>query len=94
MLGFEELVTAALAETPTEPPKPKALRLPEPPAGTPTAPARALPNGRGFLRLVGSAPAAPVAPAPGAETKPEPMPPSEPPPTPQPRRMVQLNLFE
>ncbi|MGK4007894.1 IS1 family transposase [Sorangium sp. So ce1036] len=83
--SVEELVTAALAEAPTEPPKPKALKLPEPPAGAPTAPARALPNGRGFLRLVGSAPAAPVAP-----TEP---PSSEPPPAPGPRRMMQLSLF-
>ncbi|MGK4000245.1 IS1 family transposase [Sorangium sp. So ce1024] len=88
-----ELVTAALAEEEeTEPPTPQPLKLREPPAGAPTAPARALPNGRGFLRLVGSAPAAPVAPAPPAP-EPEP-PPSEPPPAPQPRRMVQLSLFD
>ncbi|XXU51070.1 IS1 family transposase [Sorangium sp. So ce1014] len=85
--SIEELVTAALAETPTEPPKPRALKLPEPPAGAPTAPARALPNGRGFLRLVGAAPAAPVAPTPAPEP-----PPSEPPPAP--RRMAQLSLFD
>ncbi|XXU32015.1 IS1 family transposase [Sorangium sp. So ce887] len=80
--SIEELVTAALAEASTEPPKPKALKLPELPAGAPTTPARALPNGRGFLRLVGSVPAAPVAP-----TEPEP------PPAPKPRRGVQLSLF-
>ncbi|WP_437624907.1 IS1 family transposase [Sorangium sp. So ce1151] len=83
--SIEEIVTAALSEAPAEPPKPKALKLPEPPAGAPTTPARALPNGRGFLRLVGSAPAAPVAPT-------EPEPPSEPPPAPKPRR-GQLSLF-
>ncbi|WP_437598966.1 IS1 family transposase [Sorangium sp. So ce590] len=86
--SIEGLVTAALSEAPTEPPKPKpkALKLPELPAGAPTTPARALPNGRGFLRLVGSAPAAPVAPT-------EPEPPSKPPPAPKPRRGVQLSLF-
>ncbi|WP_044985970.1 hypothetical protein [Sorangium cellulosum] len=90
--SIPELVEAALAEPETEPPTPQPLRLREPPPGTPTAPARALPNGRGFLRLVGSAPAAPVAPAAPA---PEPEPPaSEPPPAPGPRRMVQLSLFE
>lgn len=89
--SIEELVAAALAETPTEPLKPKELKLPEAPAGAPTAPARALPNGRGFLRLVGSASAAPVAPTPPAGPAPEP-PPSEPPPAP--RRMVQLRLFD
>ncbi|WP_438043279.1 IS1 family transposase [Sorangium sp. So ce128] len=82
--SVEELVTAALSEAPGEPPKPKALKLPDPPAGAPTSPARALPNGRGFLRLVGSAPAAPVAPAPAPE----------PPPAPKPRRMKQLSLFD
>ncbi|WP_441290798.1 IS1 family transposase [Sorangium sp. KYC3313] len=87
--SIEEFVTAALSEAPGEPPKPRALKLPEPPAGAPTAPARALPNGRGFLRLVGSAPAVPVAPT----SAPEP-PPSEPPPAPEPRRMVQLSLFD
>ncbi|WP_437324147.1 IS1 family transposase [Sorangium sp. So ce381] len=83
--SIPELVEAALAEPETEPPTPQPLKLRTPPTGTPTAPARALPNGRGFLRLVGSAPAAP-APAP------EP-PPSRPPPAPGPRKMVQLNLF-
>ncbi|XXX82744.1 IS1 family transposase [Sorangium sp. So ce134] len=85
--SVEELVAAALTEVPADPPKPKPLRLPEPPPGSLTAPARALPNGRGFLRLVGSAPAAPVAPT-------EPEPPSEPPPAPGPRRMMQLSLFD
>ncbi|XXS85780.1 IS1 family transposase [Sorangium sp. So ce176] len=88
--SIEELVATALAEAPTEPPKPKALKLPEAPTGAPTAPARALPNGRGFLRLVGSASAAPVTPTPPREPEP---PPSEPPPAPGPRRMVQLSLF-
>ncbi|XXV28433.1 IS1 family transposase [Sorangium sp. So ce1389] len=97
--SIEELVALAISEAPADPPKPKALKLPEPPAGAPTSPARALPNGRGFLRLVGSAPAAPVAPAEPppvasvtAPPEPEP-PPSEPPPAPGPRRMVQLSLF-
>ncbi|WP_437763864.1 IS1 family transposase [Sorangium sp. So ce764] len=62
--SVEELVTAALAEAPGEPPKPRALRLPEPSPGAPTAPARALPNGRGWLRVVdggkGSATPAPA----------------------------------
>ncbi|WP_437676678.1 IS1 family transposase [Sorangium sp. So ce131] len=91
--SIEELVTLALAESPADPPKPKALRLPEAPAGAPTAPARALPNGRGFLRLVGTASAAPVAPTPPAagRPEPEPPPPSEPPTAS--RRMVQLSLF-
>ncbi|WP_434047135.1 MULTISPECIES: IS1 family transposase [Sorangium] len=88
--SIPDLVEAALAEPETEPPSPQPLKLRMPPTGTPTAPARALPNGRGFLRLVGSAPAAPVDPTPPA---PEP-PPSEPPPAPGPRRMVQLSLFE
>ncbi|WP_433931151.1 IS1 family transposase [Sorangium cellulosum] len=91
--SIEELVAAALAETPTEPPKPKALRLPEAPAGASTAPARALPNGRGFLRLVGSAPAAPVAPTPPAAGEPEPEPPPSDPP-PAPRHGEQMSLFE
>ncbi|KYF62447.1 hypothetical protein BE11_21820 [Sorangium cellulosum] len=80
----------ALTEAPAEPPTPKALKLPEPPAAAPTSPARAPPNGRWFLRLVGSAQAAPAAstpPAPGP-------PPSAPPPAPGPRRMVQLSLFD
>jgi IS1 family transposase len=84
--SVEELVALALSEASAEPPKPKALKLPEPPAGASTTPARALPNGRGFLRLVGCAPTAPVAPT-------EPEPPSEPPLAPKPRRMVQLSLF-
>ncbi|WP_437319751.1 IS1 family transposase [Sorangium sp. So ce385] len=88
--SIEELVAVALAETPTEPPTPKALKLPEQPAGSPAAPARALPNGRGFLRLVGSAPAAPVAPTPPAASKPE-APPSEPPP--KPGCWEQMSLF-
>ncbi|XXT83609.1 IS1 family transposase [Sorangium sp. So ce726] len=97
--SIEELVEVALSEAPGEPPKPRVLKLPEPPPGTPTAPARALPNGRGFLRLVGSAPAAPTPKPPpvasaAAPAEPEPPPPSEPPPAPKPRRMVQLSLFE
>ncbi|XXR43491.1 IS1 family transposase [Sorangium sp. So ce375] len=93
--SVEELVAAALSEAAGEPPKPRALKLPEPPPGTPTTPARALPNGRGFLRLVGSAPAQPVPPAASgaAPAEPEP-PPSEPPPSPKTRRMVQLSLFD
>ncbi|WP_438003042.1 IS1 family transposase [Sorangium sp. So ce321] len=91
--SIEEFVAAALAEAPTEPPKPKALKLPDAPGGAPTAPARALPNGRGFLRLVGSSPAVPAPPTPPVVSKPEPEPaPSEPPPAP--RRMVQLSLFD
>ncbi|XXX61562.1 IS1 family transposase [Sorangium sp. So ce124] len=62
--SVEELVSLALSEAPGEPPTPKALMLPQPPPGAPAAPARALPNGRGFLRLVGSAPAAGMAPPP------------------------------
>ncbi|WP_437667524.1 IS1 family transposase [Sorangium sp. So ce1182] len=92
--SIEELVTAALTAAPTEPPKPMELKLPDAPAGALAAPARALPNGRGFLRLVGSAPAAPAPPTPPAASKPEPEPPpSEPPPAPEPRRMMQLSLF-
>lgn len=84
--SIPELVEAALAEPESEPPTPQPLKLRAPPPGAPTSPARALPNGRGFLRLVGAAPPSPVAPS-----EPEPTPPSEPPPAP--RRMVQLNLF-
>ncbi|MFO0586767.1 MAG: IS1 family transposase [Polyangiaceae bacterium] len=50
----EELVERALAhagEEPT-PPEKKALRLPETASNNPPALVRALPNGRGFLRLV------------------------------------------
>ncbi|WP_437872942.1 IS1 family transposase [Sorangium sp. So ce363] len=82
-----ELVTAAIVEEETAPPVAQPLKL-QPRPGETAAPARELPNGRGFLRLVGSAPAAPVAPTPAPEP-----PPSEPPPAPEPRRMVQLNLF-
>jgi hypothetical protein len=84
--SVEELVGLALAEAPTEPPEPRPLVDAQAARGArwcaPTRPARELPNGRGILRLVGSAPAAPVAPR-------EP----EPPPAPEPRRMVQLSLF-
>ncbi|WP_437597597.1 IS1 family transposase [Sorangium sp. So ce590] len=84
--SIPELVEAAMAEPETAPPTPQPLKLREPPPGAPTTPARALPNGRGFLRLVGSAPAAPVAfPLPDGP---------EPPPAPGPQRMVQLSLFD
>ncbi|CAN90305.1 hypothetical protein sce0148 [Sorangium cellulosum So ce56] len=59
-----ELVTTALAEEDTTPPVAQPLKLQPRPGETP-APARALPNGRGFLRLVDcgkGAPAAPVTP--------------------------------
>ncbi|WP_231864558.1 hypothetical protein [Sorangium cellulosum] len=84
-----ELVTAALAEEETAPPVAQPLKLQPRPGETP-APARELPGGRGWLRLVsgGTAPSMPAA----APPEPEP-PPSEPPPGPGPRRMVQLILF-
>ncbi|KYF79270.1 transposase [Sorangium cellulosum] len=59
-----ELVAAALAEEETAAPIAQPLKLQPRPGETP-APARALPNGRGFLRLVDDgkgAPAAPVTP--------------------------------
>jgi IS1 family transposase len=93
-----ELVTAALAEEETAPPVAQPLKL-EPRPGEAPTPARELPGGRGWLRLVpgGSSPSGPTAPPPvapvTAPSEPEP-PPSEPPPAPKPRRMVQLSLFE
>ncbi|KYF51338.1 transposase [Sorangium cellulosum] len=95
-----ELVTAALAEEETAPPVAQPLKL-EPRTGEAPAPARELPGGRGWLRLVSgrSAPSAsatpqppPLAPVAVPASEPEP-PPSEPPPAPKPRRMVQLSLF-
>ena len=94
----EELVERALAHAGEDaaPPEKKPLRLPEvAPEATP-APSRALPNGRGFLRLVtgGDAPAprsVPPAPEPSPVT---------PIPTPAalaaqtPAEMEQLDLFE
>ncbi|WP_437686427.1 IS1 family transposase [Sorangium sp. So ce176] len=94
-----ELVIAALAEDDTAPPVPQPLKL-EPRPGEEPTPARELPGGRGWLRLVsgGSGSSAPSAPQPppvalvAAPPEPEP-PPSEPSPAPQPRGMVQLSLF-
>lgn len=82
----EELVDRALAAAaqPVAKPERKPLRLPEMPAEVPAAPARELPNGRGFLRLVtGNAPApkapplAPI-PTPAASTAPTPEPAADP----------------
>ncbi|WP_437947032.1 IS1 family transposase [Sorangium sp. So ce296] len=95
-----ELVAAALAEEETAPPVAQPLKL-EPRPGEASAPARELPDGRGWLRLVsgGSASTAPAASQPpplapvAVPSEPEPPPPSEPPPAPGPRRMVQLSLF-
>jgi IS1 family transposase len=95
--SMEELVATALAEPGGPGPKPKPLRLPGPPDGKLAPPARELPNGRGFIRLVT------VGPGPsGASTPPEPPPPPvSPQPTPKPwggRRpfipVGQLSLFE
>ena len=68
----EELVHHALAalEVPAVPLVKQPLRLPEVAPSVPEAPVRALPNGRGFLRLVAGSG---VAPAPRAPT-PEPSP--------------------
>ncbi|WP_434042710.1 MULTISPECIES: IS1 family transposase [Sorangium] len=93
---LEMLMVAALAEPAGEKPEPQPLAIPKP-----QGPARELPAGRGWLRVLpgGSAPSAPVAPQPppvasvAAQPEPEPPPPSEPPPAPGPRRMVQLSLF-
>jgi len=82
--SLEELVTAALAEPAGEAPTAKPLRLPEPLAGVVAAPARELPGGRGFLRLVKGSPAAPAAPPPGAG----------PPVSPTPAGPAQLGLFD
>jgi IS1 family transposase len=49
---IEEMVALALTEHQSEPPRPRPLRLPDERDGAVTAPARPLPNGRGFLRLV------------------------------------------
>ncbi|XXX72627.1 hypothetical protein WMF30_33760 [Sorangium sp. So ce134] len=59
-----ELVTAALAEEETAPPLPQPLKLQSRPGEAP-APARELPGGRGWLRLVsgGPSPSAPAAPS-------------------------------
>ncbi|XXV01727.1 IS1 family transposase [Sorangium sp. So ce1153] len=98
--SVEDLVRAALAEPAAALPVPQALTLP-----AQTGPVRQLPGGKGWLRLVsgGSSPSAPSAPQPrplGAvpvpsdPTEPEPPPSERPPPTPEPKRMVQLSLFE
>ncbi|WP_437275452.1 IS1 family transposase [Sorangium sp. So ce375] len=93
-----ELVTAALGEEEEmPPPAPQPLKL-QPRHGEAPAPARELPGGRGWLRLVpgGSSPTGPTTPPPVASVAapPEPAPPpSEPPPAPGPGRMVQLGLF-
>ncbi|WP_438014951.1 hypothetical protein WMF18_29205 [Sorangium sp. So ce315] len=50
-LTLAELVTAALAEGEMAPPKPQPLKLQVRP-GAEEKPARELPGGRGFLRLV------------------------------------------
>jgi IS1 family transposase len=94
--SLQELMDAALAEPAGEKPEPQPLAIPKP-----EGPARELPAGRGWLRVLpgGSAPSPPSAPQPppvapvAAPPEPEPSPPSAPPPAPGPRRMVQLNLF-
>jgi hypothetical protein len=71
---IRELVDAALAEEPSAKPKPVALALRPPPPGQVAPAARALPNGRGWLRAVpgngapapGGASPAPTPPAPAA----------------------------
>lgn len=60
----------------------------------PQPPARALPNGRGFLRLVGYAPAASVVSKAPVTVKPEPESIHEPAPDPAQCRMVQLSLSD
>ena len=82
----EELVDRALAAAaePVAKPERKPLRLPETPAEVPAEPAapavkaptvRALPNGRGFLRVV---PSGGEAPTPAPDPKPAPTPPAAP----------------
>ncbi|WP_044248262.1 transposase [Chondromyces apiculatus] len=51
--SIQELVQAALSEPAAPPPDPRPLKLPEPPEGAQTPAARPLPNGRGWLRVVG-----------------------------------------
>ena len=98
--GLEELMEAALAEPAGEKPTPKPLAIPRP-----VGPARELPNGRGFLRVVqgGGQPAAPPPPpaapavAVGAPPAPIEAPPVAPPapaapsaPTPEPAEQLDL----
>lgn len=106
--SLAELVTAALAEEETAPPVPQPLKM-QPRPGEEPAPARELPGGRGWLRLVsgGSAPSAPTAPQPPpVAPHAEPAAPQQPAPTaeptgqldlfswrPKPRTPVQLSLF-
>jgi IS1 family transposase len=73
-----ELVSAVLSEPAGDKPVKVAFRMPEPMQGTPAPPARALPGGRGFLRLVqgGNAPQSPTpspSPATPAPTSPAPV---------------------
>jgi IS1 family transposase len=100
--SVEELVDRALAaaDEPEAPPEKRPLRLPEMPAEVPAAPARALPNGRGFLRLVTAGGEPPRTPTPKrAPEAPEPA--AEPSRqldlfswTPPKREPVQLSLFD
>ncbi len=62
--SLEELMVTVLAEPECEKPEPKPLAFREP-----TTPARALPEGRGFLRVVPTS-GAPVAPSSGPATPP------------------------
>lgn len=102
--SVEELVSRALAapDEPTSRPERKPLRLPEVAPEAPAAPARALPGGRGFLRLVTTGapatkpPAAPPPPAPipipAALAAQAPTTPAEPP-QPWANQWEQLDLF-
>lgn len=81
---LEELLEALLDNAPSDPPRAQPL---EP--RTPAGPARPLPNGRGFLRLVPGAPAPSPAPAPGTPGQtPAPRTPAKP------SGPVQLSLFD
>lgn len=91
--SVEELVERALSAEPCAPPEPKPLAPPAPPPGEKPATARALPNGKGWLRVIDGgkapkkdAPKAPTPPTPAIVAKveePDPLPP----------RGTQLDLF-
>jgi hypothetical protein len=70
-----ELVEAALAEEPSDPPVPIPLTMPASRDGFPVGAARPLPNGRGFLRVVGGPAPAVRQPGPAAPPPVAPVPP-------------------
>ncbi|WP_437588353.1 IS1 family transposase [Sorangium sp. So ce1000] len=72
--SLQELMDAALEEPAGDKPEPQPLVIPKPEGA-----ARALPAGRGWLRVVsgGHAPSAPAAPPPSGSSRPEPVPPAQ-----------------